>query len=65
MLEKEKRVKRVSKSGVGTERENGVKNATNGGGGGGGGEGIQIAMIRILAMRSNVERVDNLRQYKH
>ena len=63
MLEKEIRVKRVSKSGVGTERENGVKNATNWGGGGG--EGIQIAMIRILAMRSNVERVDNLRQYKH
>ena len=27
--------------------------------------GIQIAMIRILAMRSNVERVSNLRQHVH
>ena len=27
--------------------------------------GIQIAIIRILAMRSNVERVGNLRQHVH
>ena len=28
-------------------------------------KGIQIALIRILAMRSNVERVGNLRQHVH
>ena len=28
-------------------------------------KGIQIAIIRILAMRSNVERVGNLRQHVH
>ena len=51
MLEKKKkRVKMVSKSGVGAEREKGVKNAKNGRKG-----YIHIAMIRILAMRSNVE----------
>ena len=45
--------------GVGAEREKGVKNAKKGE------KGIQIAMIRILAMRSNVERVGNLRQHVH
>ena len=63
MLErKHARVKRASKSGVGAkrakraEREKGVKMEEN---------GIQIAMIRNLAMRSNVDRVGNLRQHVH
>ena len=55
MLEKKKkRGKGVSKLGVGAERadrEKGVKITKNGG------KGIQIAMIRVLAMRSYVERV--------
>ena len=55
--ERKKRVK--SKSGVGAEREKGVKTRKMGE------KGIQIAMIRILAMRSNVERVGNLRQHVH
>ena len=51
MLEKKKHVKRVSKSGVGAEREKGVKTRKIGG------KVIQITLISILAMRSNVERV--------
>ena len=58
--EREKRVKGVSKSGVGAEREKGVKNAKNGRKG-----YPNRYMIKILAMRSNVERVGDLRQRVH
>ena len=61
MLEKKKkRVKRVSKSGVGAEREKGVKNANNGR------KGYPNRYDQnSIAMRSNVERVSNLRQHVH
>ena len=61
MLErkKKKRVNRVSKSGVDAEREKGVKTRKMGE------KGIQIAMIRIISMRSNVEMVGNIRQHVH
>ena len=51
MLEKKTNAEMGIQSGVGAEREKGVKIAKNGE------KGIQIAMIRVLAMRSYVERV--------
>ena len=57
---RKKCVKRVSKSGVGAERERVSKTRKI--------EemkGIQIVMIKILAMQSYVERVGNLRQHVH
>ena len=60
MLEKTTRKKGIQIRGgraERAERENGVKNAKMGE------NGIQIAMIRILAMRSSVEGVGNLRQH--
>ena len=56
MLEKKKRGKRVSKSGVGAERAPIAKN---------GEKGIQITMIRGQAVGLYVERVGNFRQHEH
>ena len=55
-----KRVKSVSKSGVGAEREKGVKNAKNGR------KGYPNRYDQnSIAMRSNLERVGNWRQHVH
>ena len=50
--------KRVSKSGVGADREKGIKFAKNGVKGSK--PYIQTTMIRVLAMRSYMERIGNL-----